>query len=295
MDGHVDRIIARGRLATVAAHHHDPRAARHRDPDEEVLQRPTLILSEGEPWTFQSAGAAADIDGRQVLVVESGTSYRARHGRRRPEDRSITVTFDPLAAAGPAADVASPPPPFATRSMPRSARLEALRMALLRSALAGPRDASASVQAVAGPATEERHMIVDQLALDLLSAVGAVSPGDHPATDPSDAHDRVVEGAAWLRRNLEGEVDLLALARATHTSPFHLSRLFRRHLGMPPVAYLRSLRLDRAAQLLRDEAGSVTEVCYAVGYGSLSHFVTAFRTTYGVSPGAYRRGKRRTA
>jgi AraC-like DNA-binding protein len=86
-------------------------------------------------------------------------------------------------------------------------------------------------------------------------------------------------------------ISLADLARATHTSPFHLSRLFRRHLGLPPLAYLRAVRLEQAAARLRDGDQPVTEVCYAVGFGGLSHFVTSFRTTYGVSPGAYRRGR----
>jgi AraC-like DNA-binding protein len=291
MDGLVERFIARGCLAVVSAHHHDPRATRHRDPEEEVFDGPTLVFSEGEPWRFASADGAAEIDGRQVLLVGAGAPYRARHERGRPEDRSITVTFEPTTAAVAAAWPTGRAFPGA-RWLPRSARVEALRLALVGAALAGRPEPSTVDRDAAVPVGAERRMVVDQLALDLLSAVGVVSSGDRIAADTSDAHDRVVEGAAWLRRNLDSEIDILAVARAAHTSPFHLSRLFRRHLGLPPIAYLRSLRLERAAVLLRDEAVSVTEVCYAVGFGSLSHFVTTFRATYGVTPGAYRRGRR---
>jgi AraC-like DNA-binding protein len=43
------------------------------------------------------------------------------------------------------------------------------------------------------------------------------------------------------------------------------------------------MRLARAAARLRDGAG-VTDTCFAVGFGSLSHFVTTFRRRYGVRP-----------
>jgi AraC family transcriptional regulator len=50
------------------------------------------------------------------------------------------------------------------------------------------------------------------------------------------------------------------------------------------------VRLRHAARLL-DEGASVTFTCYEVGFGSLSHFVTAFRKRFGVIPSAARRGE----
>jgi AraC-like DNA-binding protein len=276
-DGHVDRLIARGRLATISAHHHDPRARRHRDPDEEAFAGPTLVFSDGEPWHYEATVGAAEIDGRVVLAVEAGTPYRARHDRTRPEDRSLAVTFDTSAARGPVGDEAAGARLFATWRMPRTAALESMRLGLIRAALTAHRDGV---------------LAVDLLTLELLTLVGSREQAARRDAEARDGRDRVAEGAAWLRRNLDDDIDLFALARATHTSPFHLSRLFRRHLGLPPIAYLRQLRLERAAQLLGEDASSVTEVCYAAGFGSLSHFVTAFRGAYGVTPGAYRRGTR---
>ena len=48
-------------------------------------------------------------------------------------------------------------------------------------------------------------------------------------------------------------------------------------------------RIDRAMTLLRRGDLSVTEVCLAVGYGSLGTFTTRFTELVGVSPGKYRR------
>ena len=273
-DGQLERIVARGSLATVTDHRHDPKAGRHRDPSEESFDGPSLVFSEGEPWRFRSAAGAIDIDPRGVLLVEAGTPYQARHERSFPADRSLTVRFHAEAVRGLAGSATSTAF-FGSWWLPRSTALEAARLRVARAASRADSEA------------------IDGAALALLDLVGShdLVGSDADAADARDGRDRVVDGAAWLRANLADPIGLADLARATHTSPFHLSRLFRRHLGMPPFAYLRGIRLERAAELLRDGDEPVTAVCYAVGFGSLSHFVTAFRTTYGVSPGAYRRGR----
>jgi len=58
---------------------------------------------------------------------------------------------------------------------------------------------------------------------------------------------------------------------------------------VPPHRYLTGVRLRHAARLL-DEGAGVTFTCYEVGFGSLSHFVTAFRKRFGVVPSAVKRG-----
>jgi AraC-like DNA-binding protein len=82
--------------------------------------------------------------------------------------------------------------------------------------------------------------------------------------------------------------DVEALARASHLSPAHFSREFRRAFGEPPHAYLLTRRLERAAALLRGTDRSVAEICFAVGLQSVGSFTTSFTRTYGVSPTAYR-------
>ncbi|HYG68279.1 MAG TPA: helix-turn-helix transcriptional regulator, partial [Anaeromyxobacteraceae bacterium] len=72
-------------------------------------------------------------------------------------------------------------------------------------------------------------------------------------------------------------------------SPWHFARTFRALVGSPPHRYLTAVRLHRAATLLADGA-SVTETCYRVGFGSLSHFVNTFRRRLGVAPSLAKRG-----
>jgi AraC family transcriptional regulator len=66
-------------------------------------------------------------------------------------------------------------------------------------------------------------------------------------------------------------------------SLFQFARVFAELEDRPPHRFLVDVRLAHAAARLRDGAG-VTDTCFAVGFGSLSHFVTTFRRRYGMRP-----------
>ncbi|MDQ0607195.1 AraC-like DNA-binding protein [Variovorax sp. W1I1] len=92
-----------------------------------------------------------------------------------------------------------------------------------------------------------------------------------------------------IDREYTQPLDVETLARHAGMSAGHLSRQFRIAYGEPPYAYLMTRRIERAMALLRRGDMSVTEVCFAVGCGSLGTFTTRFTELVGVPPGVYRR------
>src|SRR5688500_2001034 len=91
--------------------------------------------------------------------------------------------------------------------------------------------------------------------------------------------------------DLDGALDLQALARAAALSQFHFHRVFRGMLGETPLELHRRLRMERAAFSLLKEDVSVTQVAFAAGYETHESFTRAFRAHYDLSPTEFRKGK----
>ena len=92
---------------------------------------------------------------------------------------------------------------------------------------------------------------------------------------------------AILDRDYVNPPSLEMLAAEVGCGAYHLSRVFSRETGLTIPQYLREIRLDRAAKLLRSRRCNVTQAAFAVGYQSLSHFSKAFWERFGCCPGLY--------
>lgn len=101
------------------------------------------------------------------------------------------------------------------------------------------------------------------------------------------ARDRVERARAVLRERVSDPPPLEELGKIVGCSQFYLSRLFSQETGMTIQQYIRQLRMERAAELLRSGKCNVTEAAMEVGYNSLSHFSSAFHETFGCCPGLY--------
>jgi AraC-like DNA-binding protein len=101
------------------------------------------------------------------------------------------------------------------------------------------------------------------------------------------ARDRVERTKELLARDLANPPTLELLGQEVGCSPFYLSRIFSREVGLTIPQYLRNVRMERAAELLRTGRYNVTEAATEVGYSSLSHFSKAFCETIGCCPALY--------
>jgi AraC-like DNA-binding protein len=101
------------------------------------------------------------------------------------------------------------------------------------------------------------------------------------------ARERVSRAQVILQERLHEPPSLEELSKMVSCSPFYLSRLFTQEAGMTMQQYLRRIRMDRAAELLRNGKCNVTEAALEVGYNSLSHFSSTFHETFGCCPGLY--------
>jgi AraC family transcriptional regulator len=101
------------------------------------------------------------------------------------------------------------------------------------------------------------------------------------------ASERVGRAAAILKRDLANPPTLSQLGAEVGCSPFYLSRTFSSQLGMTIPQFIRQVRMEQAAELLKSGRYNVTEAAMQVGYSSLSHFSQAFCEVMGCCPGLY--------
>ncbi len=92
----------------------------------------------------------------------------------------------------------------------------------------------------------------------------------------------------FLQYNFRNPISLEEAAAQANLSPHYYSERFHRALGLSFQTYLRELRLGLAKRLLITTDMPITEVCYASGFGSVSHFERSFKHTTGCSPGKFR-------
>lgn len=91
-----------------------------------------------------------------------------------------------------------------------------------------------------------------------------------------------------MREDVRGELSLTEFAQSVNLSVWRLCHIFKADVGMPPIRYLRLLRMERAKGLLESSFLSVKEIAFQVGLNDESHFVRDFKSTYGYSPALYR-------
>lgn len=91
-----------------------------------------------------------------------------------------------------------------------------------------------------------------------------------------------------MREDVRGELSLTEFAQSVNLSVWRLCHIFKTDVGMPPIRYLRLLRMERAKDLLESSFLSVKEIAFQVGLNDESHFVRDFKSTYGFSPALYR-------
>ncbi len=98
--------------------------------------------------------------------------------------------------------------------------------------------------------------------------------------------------AAAVRSYVERDyarATLKGAARVVHMNPQYVSRLFKERAGENFHVFLARVRMEKAAQLLRDGGYLTYEVSEIVGYGNQKNFTRAFRRHFGMSPRQYKR------
>jgi AraC family transcriptional regulator len=140
-----------------------------------------------------------------------------------------------------------------------------------------------------GASDAASDLALEALCLELVAA----SLRARPDSRRSEAPCWLSEARDFLHAHLDRRVTVSELAAVAAVHPAHLARVFRRHLGCSPGAYLRRLRVERARRALEATREPIAAIALSAGFASQAHFTRTFHRLVGMPPGAYRRSARR--
>ena len=106
----------------------------------------------------------------------------------------------------------------------------------------------------------------------------------------SSAHERFLK---QIRDVIETQIDnhlfsVVDLGKAMAMSRSQVHRKLKAITDQPATRFVRNYRLNRAAELLLNEVGNITEIAYQVGFSSQTYFSSSFQELFGCSPSAYK-------
>lgn len=103
---------------------------------------------------------------------------------------------------------------------------------------------------------------------------------------PQSQLERVID---YMKANLTRDLSILDLATLTSMSESHFSRSFKQSVGIAPYQYLMQQRVERAKQLLKQQAISISNIALDCGFSNQTHLTKVFRQMTGMTPKAYQK------
>jgi AraC-like DNA-binding protein len=106
--------------------------------------------------------------------------------------------------------------------------------------------------------------------------------------------ERVLAAETWALANLSKDISLRDWADAVGVHPDYLGRLFRKHTGKRPVAWLNERRLQEVESRLKGTSQTLAQIAEACGFRCPFYLSRLFKRDFGMAPGRYREMHRST-
>ncbi|TQR18848.1 AraC family transcriptional regulator [Psychrobacillus soli] len=129
--------------------------------------------------------------------------------------------------------------------------------------------------------------------LSLLEIMAYIFPNEHMLSkityvlDHYLLPDPIRNAESYILQYYHQPIRMKQLTEVTNVSESQLNRMYQRTFQLTPMERVAAIRMEQAAQLLRNPSQSVTNVALQVGYQSMSAFLQQFKKKYGVSPKEY--------
>ncbi len=132
--------------------------------------------------------------------------------------------------------------------------------------------------------------VMEQTILELFSEFVRVRAGKAKLTPELNfiTRSKMHDVSEIIQSNISAQFSLEGLARQVGTNDCTLKAMFKREFGQSVFQFIYNQRMEAASRCLLDTFIPIAEIGYMLGYDHPSHFTTAFRRCYGMSPREYR-------
>ena len=130
---------------------------------------------------------------------------------------------------------------------------------------------------------------LEELSKNLMDALQAIFAPKQPSCEASaDYSPEVIQALSYIQNNYSRKISLTSVAEHVGLSSGYLCRIFKEETSVSINAYINSLRMTKAAELLKDNNSYIKEVAISVGFEDQLYFSRQFKRYYGVTPSEYR-------
>jgi len=99
-----------------------------------------------------------------------------------------------------------------------------------------------------------------------------------------DYYDLIEDSLSYIEEHLDKTLDLECVSNKLNVSRFYFHRIFSAVMGTSLNHYILSRRLNASLQMILKENVSLTDIAYALGFGTQASFTRAFKRHYGYPP-----------
>lgn len=108
------------------------------------------------------------------------------------------------------------------------------------------------------------------------------------AVNPQMMHREIETVKEYIYMNYDKELSVDMLAEQVYLAPSYLSHIFKKETGQNLSKFIKSLRMEKAREMLTKSHLKIINISCAVGYPNVSYFCQSFREYFGVSPQKFR-------
>ncbi len=103
----------------------------------------------------------------------------------------------------------------------------------------------------------------------------------------SAGEKKILPAIEYIAKNYNRSISNDELAAAAGLSTVYFRKLFKDVTGTSPIAYIQSIKMKKASEMLKSDYSSITDIAYSLGYNNVYEFSRAFKKYVGVSPSRY--------